>query len=182
MHKRSWCRLKVPSKATIKLHHGVRKWSRVRLHSSQRLRAVSESWHLPDGAKSAYSSADNLRFNACTNMEWLTISWCAACMILMAYMTFDHRCQLTPDLNHNRFSTCNISNFSTCNLYKHRDAFSKCLYSCAVVCLPRKKISSSFTQPSEDPESLAIFQPAKSVWEIQINSSDAISCQDRLGK
>ena len=69
MHKRGWCRPKVQSKKTIKLSRGVRKWSRVRLHSSQRLRAVSKSGHLQDGANSTFSSADNLRFNACTNMD-----------------------------------------------------------------------------------------------------------------
>ena len=114
---------------------------------------------------------------------WLTISWFAAwCMVLMAYMIFDHRCQLTPDLNHYCFHTCNFPNLNIFNPVKHRNAFSKCLYSCSAVCLPRKKISSAFTQPSEDPKSLAIFQPAKSVWQIQINSSDAKSCRDRLGK
>ena len=61
MHKRGWCRQKVQSKKTIKLSRGV--------HSSQRLRVVSKSVHLQDGANSTFSSADNLRFNACTNMD-----------------------------------------------------------------------------------------------------------------
>ena len=113
---------------------------------------------------------------------WLTTFWCAPCMLLLATMIFDHRCQLPPDLNHYCFHTCNFFNSNTCNPNQYRNAFSKYLYSCTAFFLPRKKISSSFTQPSEDPKSLAIFQPAKSVWEIQTNSINANSCGDRLGK
>ena len=68
MHKRGWCRLKLRHQTTLKLRHGVRKLTRVRLHCSQRLWEVSESWHLPNGEKSTFSSADNLRFDARTNM------------------------------------------------------------------------------------------------------------------
>ena len=113
---------------------------------------------------------------------WLTKFWCAPCMLLLVTMIFDHRCQLPPDLNHYCFHTCNFPDPNIFNPNRHRNAFSKCLYSCSAIHLPREKISSSFTQPSEDPKSLAIFQPAKSVWEIQINSKDANSCGDRLGK
>ena len=112
----------------------------------------------------------------------LTTFWCVTCMILLATIIFDHRCQLPPDLNHYCSNTCNFSNPNICNPNQYRNAFSKYLYSCTAFFLPRKKISSSVTQPSEDPKSLAIFQPAKSVWQIQINSIDANSCGDRLGK
>ena len=113
---------------------------------------------------------------------WLAIPWCETCIILLANMIFDHRCQLPPDLNHYCSNTYNFPDPNIFNPKKHRNAVSKCLYSCSAFCLPRKKISSAFTQPSEDPKSLAIFQPAKSVWKNQINSSDAKSCRDRLGK
>ena len=76
-------------------------------------------------------------------------------------MIFAHRCQLTPDLNHYCSNTCNFPNVNIFNPAKHINAFSKCLYSCSAIHLPREKISSSFTQPSEDPKSLAIFQPVK---------------------
>ena len=46
-------------------------------------------------------------------------------MLLMADMIFDHRCQLTPDLNHYCFNTCNFPNVNTCNTYKYRNAFSR---------------------------------------------------------
>jgi hypothetical protein len=98
---------------------------------------------------------------------WLTISWFIACMILMADMIFDHRCQLTPDLNHYCFHTCNILDPNIFSPNKCINAVSKCLYSCSALYLPRGKNSSSFTQPSEDPKSLTIFQPAKSVWEFR---------------
>ena len=112
---------------------------------------------------------------------WLTISWCAECMTLMSSMLVDHRCQSTPDLNHYCFNTCNIWNFNTFNPYKYRNSFSKWLYLCDAVFLPREKISSSFTQSSEDPKSFAIFQHAKRVWGIQINSIDDNSCGEHLG-
>ena len=130
MHKRGWCRPKVQSKKTIKLSRGVRKGSRVRLH----LQAVSESGHLQDGANSTFSSADNLRFNACTNMDW-----CSECMNLMSNMFLDHRCQSTPDLNHYCFNTWNIWNFNTFNTYKYRNSFSKWIYSCAAFFFLEKK-------------------------------------------
>ena len=92
---------------------------------------------------------------------WLTISWFVACIILMADMIFDHRRQLTPDLNHYCFHTCNILDPNIFNLNKCINAVSKCLYSCSAVYLPRKKNSSSFTQPLEDPKYLAIFNLLK---------------------
>ena len=52
---------------------------------------------------------------------------------LMSSMIFNHRYQLTPDLNRYCFKTCNISNFNTSNPHKYRNSFSRYLCLCDAV-------------------------------------------------
>ena len=104
IHRRRRCRPKAHTKAAIKLRYDVRKWPSVRLHSSQRTRAVSvsESWQ---------------RFHSLTTqcvvhvlmLTWLTLFWCAECIRLRTSMIFYHGHQLTYNLEPLLTNQCNNS-------------------------------------------------------------------------
>ena len=131
MHKRSWCRRKVRSKATIKSY--IMACENGRASGCTPASASEKSLKVD-----LYRMAKSQLFHPLTTWgsmhalirTWLTTFWCAPCMPLLATMIFDHRCQLPPDLNHYCFDTCNFPNLSTFNPYQYRNTFSKYLYSC----------------------------------------------------
>ena len=115
---------------------------------------------------------------------WLTTFWCAICMILLANMIVDHRCQFPPDLNPYCFNTCNISYSNTCNPYKCENEISK------QITLVRRGL---FTSEENLVIRLHSLQKIQSIWSYfnllkasdkfrLICLSDANSCWERHGK